>query len=283
MLYLFGVYALIRNRLAGGAAWLLVGLCFGLGNLMRPLGSFWLVGFAAYAVLFLLAPAVRERKWPALAAKCAGVLAVYWLVQQAAGLALTQSAVTPYPLASREPYWKFMIGLNPQTNGGWSYEDTVYAERFPIGEERDRVELALLKERLRDKGQVAALFGRKLQAMWGADDSAPMWSIPKQDRPQLQMRLVQAERIEYVLMALFGLLAALAMARRGASAEMSLFLLLLLGYAALHLVIEVQTRYRFDIFPCVFVLAGCGLASTLVPWRRQGASGRRTASDTGKR
>ncbi|MEF3302340.1 ArnT family glycosyltransferase [Paenibacillus sp. GYB003] len=261
--YFLGLYLLIRNRFAGTVDWLLIGLCFGIGNWMRPLGSFFLVGLLAYAGLFLLAPRIRERKWPGLVAKCFGVLAVYWLLQQAAGFALTQAGVTPYPLSIQEPYWKLMIGLNPDTNGVWSYDDTVYVMQFPLGEERNRAELELLKERLRDKGKVAALFVSKTKAMWGAEDSAPMWSLAELDKPELYKRTVQAERIQYVVMALFGLIATAALAYRGMSAEASLFALLLLGYAALHVVIEVQTRYRFDIFPCVFVLQSFGAAVLL--------------------
>ncbi|PYI52600.1 glycosyltransferase family 39 protein [Paenibacillus flagellatus] len=269
-LYFLGLMLLIGRSFSGKAGWLFVGLCFGVGNLMRPLGSFFLLGFVAYVVLIRLVPSIRERKWPALAAKTIGVLAVYWLVQQGASFALVQSGVTPYPLSSQEPYWKFMIGLNPQTNGGWSYEDTLYVLQFPLGEERNRAELELLKERLRDKRQVAELFVSKTKTMWGADDSAPLWSMPDQDRPALQKKLIRAERIEYLTMALFGLIAMAVLAIRGrGSPEASLYMLLLLGYAALHVVIEVQTRYRFDIMPCVFVLQSFGLYAAYAVFKRR--------------
>ncbi|GAA3410267.1 ArnT family glycosyltransferase [Paenibacillus hodogayensis] len=267
--YVLGLFVVMRRRFSGKTDWLLAGLCFGLANLMRPLGSFFLVGFIVYAVLFLLVPGIRERRWPALAAKCVGLLAVYWLVQQAAGAALVQTGVTPYPLESREPYWKFVVGLNPATNGGWSYDDTVLVQQVPIGEERNRLELELVKERLADKRQVAALLVSKAKTMWGGDDSAPMWSMPDQDRPELRGKLIRSERIEYVLLAFLGLVAATLIAVRGASAEASLLVLLLLGYAALHLVIEVQTRYRYDIFPCVFILAGFGLSVLAGGFRRK--------------
>lgn len=264
----FALYVLIRDRLSGRYGWLLVGLLIGFANLMRPLGSFFLIGVAAYAALFLFAPSLRERRWPALAAKCVGVLAVYWLVQQAASFAVVQAGITPHSLDNREPYWKFMVGLNPDTNGGWSYDDTVYVLQFPIGEERNRAMLALLEERLENKRQVAALMASKARAMWGDEDAAPMWSMPEMDRPLLHKRLVQAERIQYVLLAFFGLVAMTVIARRGATGEASLFLILLLGYAALHLVIEVQTRYRFDILPCVFVLQSFGMAALLERFRQ---------------
>ncbi|WP_158606474.1 ArnT family glycosyltransferase [Paenibacillus ginsengarvi] len=278
--YFLGMYVLIRSNMRGTMDWLLIGICFAIGNWMRPMGGFFIIGLLAYAALFLLAPRIRERSWLSLAAKCAGVLAVYWLLQQAAGFALAQSGVTSHGLTGREPYWKFVIGLNPATNGGWSYDDTVYVTQFPLGEERNRAELELLKERLEDKRQVAALFVSKTKTMWGAEDSAPMWSMADENRPVLYHRLVQAERIEYVLMALFGLIAMAALAYRGGTAQAGLYTLLLLGYAALHVVIEVQTRYRFDIFPCIFVLQSYGAALLLnaLPRKSRGTEARTAAA-----
>ncbi|WP_391570682.1 ArnT family glycosyltransferase [Cohnella sp.] len=269
--FFLGVYIIIRRGLAGKWDWLAVGLCFGFAHLMRPLGGFFLVGLVAYIVLFKLLPSIRERKWGALAARTAGAIAVYLLVQQLASFALVQTGVTASPLSNQEPYWKFMIGLNPDTNGGWSYDDTVYVLQFPQGEERNRAELELLKQRLTDKRQIGELFLSKARSMWGAEDSAAMWSIQDQIRPELQKRLIQIERIQYVLLAQFALIAAGVMAYRGASVEASMFMLLLLGYAALHIVIEMQTRYRIDIFPCVFILQSFGatvLLNSFKRWRK---------------
>jgi len=283
--FFLGIYVIIRRGLAGKLDWLAVGLCFGFANLMRPLGSFFVVGLVAYIVLFQLLPRIRERKWSALAAKTAGAIAIYLLVQQFASFALVQTGVTEYPLSNPEPYWKYMIGLNPDTNGGWSYDDTMYVLQFPQGEERNRVELELLKQRLADKKQVGELLLSKTQSMWGAEDSAPMWSIPDRNQPELQKTLIQIERIQYVLLAQFGLIAAGVMAYRGASAEGSMFMLLLLGYAAIHIVIEVQTRYRFDIFPCVFILQSFGAAVLLDSfkrWRRAQSKLRQSVLERGQ-
>ena len=38
-----------------------------------------------------------------------------------------------------------------------------------------------------------------------------------------------------------------------------LILIFLLGYAAAHILIEVQTRYRFDIMPAIMILQGYGI------------------------
>lgn len=270
-LYMLGMYVLVSRRLAGRWDWLWLALCVGLGHLMRPMGGFFMAGVVVYAVLFLLPPRLRNREWLSIPAKIAAVVAVYWLIQFGAGLALNTTGITPYPLANREPYWKWMVGLNPETNGGWSYADSVYAESFPIGEARDQAERELLLERLADKDQLLSLLVSKTKRMWGAADDAPMWSLPEGSDPEFRLALVRAERVQYVATALLGLLAVLLMAVRGARQEGALYLLLLLGYAALHIGIEVQTRYRFDVLPYVLLFAGAGVAGA-AEWRRRKTS-----------
>jgi hypothetical protein len=43
----------------------------------------------------------------------------------------------------------------------------------------------------------------------------------------------------------------------------SLLLILIGGYAAIHMIVEIQTRYRFDILPAFFILMGYGIYSTI--------------------
>ncbi|WP_044505087.1 hypothetical protein, partial [Megasphaera massiliensis] len=68
-------------------------------------------------------------------------------------------------------------------------------------------------------------------------------SLGEMNLPAIQ---VSAERIEgasYAVMSLFGVLALIALLRRRTVSRSTLFLVLLLGYAAIHLAIEIQARY----------------------------------------
>ncbi|RAV19324.1 glycosyltransferase family 39 protein [Paenibacillus contaminans] len=302
-LFFLGLCLAVHKGLTSRTGWLWIGLCFGAANLMRPLGSFFLIGLIAYVVLFKLFPWQKGRTIGA-ASRLLGVIAVYMLVQQAAGYALIQSGVTTLPLSSQEPYWKFMVGLNRETTGGWSYDDDQYVIKYKLGEERNAAELALFKERLVDKEQVLRLFVDKFAFMWGREDTAPVWSMWQIERPYLKEQLVESERIGYFMLMAAGVIAmaALLFGYRGSgstfagsagvkdegsrlSSEKSmtphpqgtgsqltsdtphparvpaaqLFLILLLGYAALHIVIEIQTRYRYDIMPCVFIMQSYGI------------------------
>jgi len=246
--------------------WLGVGICFGLGHLIRPLGSFYLVCYLLFVVLSLFLQSYRENKKRILARAAAAAL----------------GGVIPEPLAGREPYWKVMVGLNPATHGGWSLEDETYAGSYPLGEERNQAERAVIAERLADKGQVAALAVRKFRILWGEADAAAYWALLGTDKQSAQLPLIQAERLMYLLLAAFGCAAFVGLLAVGwrsgtvAAAGVLLPLLVLGGYAAIHLVIEVQPRYRLDVLPLFAVASGYGavwLRQTLaVGGRRRGMS-----------
>jgi hypothetical protein len=244
---------------------------------MRPLGSAFIAAYLAFVVLYELMPkrVESDAEGHALAApgwklllRAVGVVIVYGLVQQAASLSLQASGVTPYPLANPEPYYKFMVGVNPATNGGWSLEDNAYVTQYALGEERNEATKRLLLERVEDKKALLELLLRKLTIMWGNEDSAYMWSLWQQDRPELQRLSIQAERVGYLLMSLFGFIGMLSLllARqrvRNMSSGYLLYVILILGYALIHVAIEIQTRYRMDIMPALFLVQSLGMYKLL--------------------
>ncbi|MEI7027778.1 ArnT family glycosyltransferase [Paenibacillus sp. y28] len=259
-LFAAGLYAVLHWRLADWYSWALIGLLFGLGNIVRPLGGFYLAGLAVYAVVFLLLPWARRGRVLVLL-RLAGVIVIYMLVQQFVSWAFIAGGITPYKLSNPEPYWKLVAGLNAETTGGWSWEDEQEVLRYPLGEARSEAELAIIRERMADKEALLELLGRKFVLMWGGEDAAPVWSLWGMEEPGLKMRLIALERVMYTLMAAFGLLGLLACLYRGAEEKgQALLILLLLGYALLHLAIEIQTRYRFDVMPLLLIPGAYGLS-----------------------
>ncbi|MUT64480.1 glycosyltransferase family 39 protein [Paenibacillus sp. NEAU-GSW1] len=247
-----------RNR----SAWLFIGLCFGLGQLFRPIGTIYLIALVIFVLLYELLPKLKikePRLWLATVSKLAGAVAIFYLLQMIVSASFMQAGYTEYPLSSREPYWKFVVGLNTETDGQWSLEDAKHVLNYKLGEERDQAELAIVKERLADKGAVAALFARKLYLFWGAKDDAAYWSLSEMNRPALNNTVVAIERATYIAMSVFGLFALLFLFRERKVSAAALFLLLAIGYALIHLAIEIQARYRLDIMPAYIVLQSYGV------------------------
>ncbi|KQO01294.1 hypothetical protein ASF12_15785 [Paenibacillus sp. Leaf72] len=271
--FTFGCLLIISKRFENKYGWLLIGLAFGLANLMRPLSLVYLAGFAAFQLLFRLFKAKSGDYRPAglsigksttlLLARAAGVFIIFYMVQALASYALVQSEASQYPLSNREPYWKFVVGLNAETDGRWSLEDGKYVLQFKLGEERDAAELALIKERLADPAAVASLFARKLAIFWGEEDSAVMWSLKDMNQEQLAAVLKIAERFLFTAMSAAGVYSLYSLWRSRFAEQHKaghmLFLILLLGYAFVQLWIEIQARYRLDLLPCFILLQSYGI------------------------
>ncbi|MBB6675099.1 glycosyltransferase family 39 protein [Cohnella nanjingensis] len=258
LLFTLGCGLLATGRLRSRFGWLWIGLLFAAGQIIRPLGAFYVVAAVVYGLVWLVRRPENARR-TVLLARLAGLAVVYFVVLQLVGQLLIGAGIARYPLAAQEPYWKFMVGLNRETTGGWSQADTDYALSFPLGSVRDEAELTLLRERLRTV-ELKSLLWDKARLLWGADDASAYWSLYQTKQAQLQADFNRAERAFYLAMAAFGVIGALALLRRRAEERgYALFALLLVGYAAIHLVIEIQTRYRLDMMPAFVLLQSFGI------------------------
>ena len=80
--------------------------------------------------------------------KIIGMIGIYYVVHFIFSYTLIATGVTQYPLSSRDPYWKFVVGFNPETTGGFSFPDHKLVFQYPIGEERFEIENSSLKKEL---------------------------------------------------------------------------------------------------------------------------------------
>ncbi|NEW06371.1 hypothetical protein GK047_10145 [Paenibacillus sp. SYP-B3998] len=260
-LFFLGSYFIIHKGLTSRYHWIFIGLSYGLGHLFRPMGSFYLLAFIAYVLLFKLLRTPRKFVGSVLG-KTLGVVVVYIIVQQLFSYTLIATGVTHSKLSNNEPYWKLVVGLNQPHEGAWNSEDANYVVQYAFGKERNQIELQMVRERLADKSALIVLFTKKFKSMWGDGDPSIFWSLGDIDIEHLSVLMVilmLTEGIAYFLLALFGLLSLLFLLRRNEYPKHALFLLMLLGYVIVHALIEIQTRYRIDILPCLFILQSYGI------------------------
>ncbi|WP_255374493.1 glycosyltransferase family 39 protein [Cohnella sp. OV330] len=280
-LFFLGCSLLLKRR-GSLLSWLWAGLAIGIGQLIRPIGVVYLTGIALFAMLEVwkkLREGRRRKAWRQ-AGMLLAMIGIYAAIQWSANASLQNAGITQRALSDGDKYWKFMVGLNADANGGWNKEDAQYANGFAFGDERHDAELQRIKERLENKTQVAALMGRKLALMWGSGDSSAYWSLEGSGHSQLERSLSMAERPQYVVFCGFALFALLALWRAGMYRGPLLYILLLLIYAGAHLAIEIQTRYRLDLLPAVMLLVSYGVWQTYGSLRKAAASFGETSKDT---
>lgn len=265
-LFLLGLYFLLGRELSGKYSWILVGLLIGLGNVFRPAGVLFILGIVVFVLLFKVYP-FRKKESLSFVKKLIGIVVTYILVQQFVSMSIIYSGVSDLGLSSQDPYWKFVVGLNDETVGRYSRADDQFVSQFPLGEERKNAELELIKERIEDKSNLVSLLYKKFKLFWGGTDASIYWSLEGLEHPELNYYLTKFEQLSYLVLMFFGVGTLFLLDRKNTLA--SLFVILLGGYVVIHSLVEIQTRYRFDILPIIFILVGFGIHSIVQPFAKK--------------
>jgi len=247
------------------------GTIMALGNAMRPIGVIIMLA----AVLWLL---IRALYRAALRSALHGlyVAASYFAVGAALSGLIVVTGINPEGLSNNQPMWKFVVGLNQDSSGCWNRTDYETYLSLPTQEAHEAMTEAV-KERLSvGPAALADLARRKSAVMWAGNEDL-YWGFGHLDQDaaaltfpvtlswnSIQLLLGSLDKGVYLLafgLALMGLLLRL---RKSEQCGQSLPLVLLLcGYYAVHLIVEVQSRYRYFLMPCVFLLAGIAISEFL--------------------
>lgn len=259
-LFYLGFYLFIRYWETNKFIWLVVGVLLALGDIARPLGSLILLAMGIYLFVEYFLNKKNGMKWRTIK-YFSGVLVVYFAVHLAISQLFISLDITEYELSNRDPLWKFVLGFNHETKGRYSASDAEYVGQFEVGEERNEVELELIKERLSNIKELPMLFNEKFKLMWGANDDSIFWSIGHFSKPDIMQALQKVERLFYAFIVFFGAISCLSLLRskNPINNSLHLFVLLILGYVAVHLLIEIQTRYRYFIIPSFVILQSYGM------------------------
>ncbi len=164
---------------------------------------------------------------------------------------------------------KIVIGLNPDTGGAYSASDWGMIWQQPQSEQNAFC-LQVIRERL-GQDNLFGLLDTKIMRMWMVKDTSLDWpfygitSIPN----DLSALMQGIELLDFFYVAglfLFAWFGGL-LRRRGGTGD--LLLLILLGWMAVHLLIEIQTRYRYFAMPFLMIFAAYGLFAIIGPRKHQ--------------
>ena len=259
--YFLALYLVIHSGFSKKYRWITIGLLIGLGNIIRPLGSIVLLAILVYVVIVFLLKGNKEI-YLTYGKKFIGIIAVYFVIQKVVSLMIMGIGITDETLANKDSLYKFVVGFNHETQGKYSEEDRVYLDQFSLWDERNEKAKELIQERTSDKGAIVTLLKNKFAYMWGDYDSSIDWSLNGlSPSPEFVDFLYKGERVTYLLTLTFCFIGSLYILfwKPQLDSDYLLMLIFLLGYAAAHLFIEVQTRYRFDLLPAFMILQGYGV------------------------
>ena len=269
--------------LAAGAGALLT-----LSNVIRPSAVVAVLAVAAALVLRLLESGGARERIQALAV---AALAVAVYAGLGAGLSgLTRATgLNPGGLENNLPQWKFVLGLNQETNGRYSFQD---AQMVFDSDDPQEAAQQLLKERLDcPPGELLGLMYRKSAKMWGSFEEM-VWTFTQNVTARLEAGGIDTGQLYsrcqrgmagcyawiFLLIALGGVGAALGPGRHSTAARV--LALIALAYFCAHLLIEIQVRYRSLLLAVAIPLAALGLDWIRARWSRRRETTAELKSDT---
>lgn len=270
-LFYLAVYVLLSGDEVSPLRFAAAGAIIALGNAIRPIGVILVL-----AALIWSAVRAMHRKRPALLLSALSVTVSYVLAGALLSGLIISSGINPEGLTNNQPMWKFVVGLNQDSSGCWNRSDYDTYLSLPTQEANDAM-TETVKDRLSvGPAKLAGLAWRKSSVMWAAnedlfwgfghkDPSAPALTFPiNVSWNSLQLLLGSLDKGVYLLAFILALLGMIQRIRIKESCGKSLLLILLFcGYYAVHLIVEVQSRYRYFLMPCVFLLAGIAVAQLL--------------------
>ncbi len=270
LFFYLAFYLLVREEKLTWPVALTAGCLIALGNAARPIGIVLVLAALCWRVIRLLLSGGRD--WKGELANLAGVAGGFFLLFALLSNLVIWTGLNPEGLTNNQPMWKFVLGFNQESDGCWNRSDYENYLSLPT-QEADEAMREVVRERLgAGPVKLAGLAVRKSAVMWGQDEYM-FWGFGHLNGArklgpltvdQYTQVLSRGDKGVYLLAFALALLGAAALLRRGTGGGPALLLTFLVcGYYAVHLIVEVQSRYRYFMMPAVFLLAGVGLTALL--------------------
>ncbi|MCI1966255.1 MAG: glycosyltransferase family 39 protein [Oscillospiraceae bacterium] len=168
--------------------------------------------------------------------------------------------------------YNLLVGLNLQSDGGWNQEDAdMLYDSFDSTGSATEAHLTCrdlaLKRLTQNPKATFNLMVHKFEVLWGNDDYGASWNILFMDqqnrltswRKAFLYRMMSVSDLYYLLMLSLAGVLEIYLWRKKPGVSYSL-VLLFLGTAALHLLVENQNRYHYHILPVLAIFAGMAVS-----------------------
>lgn len=259
LLFYIAILLLISN-INRTFKWILVGVCIGLGNMIRPEGSIVILAILLF-VVFKNITDIKEVGKSLI--EFGGILIIVVMVSQLFSFVFINSGISKYPLGNRDPLWKFSCGLNPNSKGTYNDEDLNYLYNAQLsGVSRNEAHMTLIKERLSNQSQLVITMAYKYVNMWALNDTSLQLSFTDNvDKPIIYDMTIKLEKIQYIIIVVLYMIGIFEIIRnKEGFSNNHIYLIIFLGYLLAHLLIEVQPRYRYFALPILFIIASYSLS-----------------------
>lgn len=247
---LVGIYFIVNRKYVSG------GLFLGLGQIFRPIGIMFLVGSLAVVLWEWCNRKEHFTKKQLKELFLTGLKLIipYYIILFSVSGFLTSFNYTEHGLFHNPtPSYKFLVGLNQETQGSYSESDNelIYTDLDNF----EKIAKEKINERTSNLSEVFLLFENKFEKMWGSKDASFFWADLGNNKFTLYTQLIW-------IFILFSGGSLIFFLRRKAPAHSqfgSLYIfLVLLGFIGIYFLIEIQPRYRYEIYPLFILVSSLG-------------------------
>lgn len=262
-MFLLSIYILLSEHMNFLVRGVIAGVIMSFGNAVRPLGVVIVIAAVIWGVIEL----IRTKKvFPVI--MVAALLAGYLCVNFGISSIVKYYDINPEGLRNNYPLWKFVVGFNYNSRGQFSYADQDEIFMIENPEQRDAKSKQVIKERLSiGPGKLAGFLNTKQKIMW-ADFDTLRWAFYKQIDKSLTIpenlkkyepHILRIEKVYYIFIFIFTFLGlGRLLWKKSINSGITFLSVLLLCYFGIHLLIEIQVRYRYFAVILLFILAAKG-------------------------
>jgi 4-amino-4-deoxy-L-arabinose transferase and related glycosyltransferases of PMT family len=256
--YLLTFYLIMQDKLW---AYILSGVALTIGCLIRPIGPVIVAGIVVFALLYTMFENGKFNYRKPL--KILLSLMVYLVLFSLAGWGIKASGLNAYGLSNYDPEWKFVTGLNYQSNGTYSPDMDRLIDASKPRKVMSKKEKAALRQEityLNKNNKWLSLFINKVGGLWSQRTMATNFTGYSQNHSAKTV-----ERVDYlgyvgsIILIILSWIGSFVLFKTKFSNNLYLLLLPMLAFAAAQLLIEVQGRYRIEFLPIIAILASLGL------------------------
>jgi hypothetical protein len=213
------------------------------------------------------------------------LLVMYLAFTTTVSTAVRLSGINDQGLKNTFPEYKVVVGLNPETRGMYSMEDSNLLLSIQNKDLRRKTALSLIQTRLADPRQVLILLAQKQKIMWWDEDASLYWGFGYLSKNPFRImghtvsygefrnHMVRIEKAFYLwVMILVWLTVSLQFRKKSIEHGVLFSLMMVLLSLAIYAVIEIQPRYRDLTVIVFFMLSAEGCAWVLQKIQEYGLS-----------
>ncbi len=238
--------------------YLLSGILIGIGNIMRPEGTVFILTI----IVYLICICYKKEKFKVLLPKVLLVLASYLVITKGTAFMFESLNISKNGLSNQDPLWKLVLGTNYESQGRYNENDLIY-----LGNEKKEMEI--IKERtIKNPLQFSKLLAIKAKSFWTGNNL--FWSNDYLNREDLKIasHKISGQKVNeylsainehvYLITFILALIGLCSILKRKYDKRVNLFIILLSGYFVIYSFIEIMNRYTYTPRVSIFILAGFG-------------------------